>query len=61
MPSRDEVERITIKPIPLPFLSVHRARRCCVCKLCDGICDAAPDRCAVIVAFGREFVTPSAK
>ena len=35
---------------------MHRAGRCCVRELRDGISDEAPDRGAVGIALGRELV-----
>jgi hypothetical protein len=39
---------------------MHRAGWCCVHELRDGIGDQAPDRRALAIAFGSEFVGAAA-
>jgi len=54
---------MNMRPLgPSPSLRlVHRARRCCVRELPDGIGDPSPRRGAVVIALGCEIVgTPGA-
>jgi hypothetical protein len=50
------VVAMKVEDYSLPCLSVHRAGRCRVRKLRDGIGDQAPSRGAVVIAVGSELI-----